>query len=173
MLNSVPIQINKAKRQFVLRHPNTMDCSILRKVVLRQDSPPDEEGGGPTIGGIAMLSSDEEDEIDWAEVGEARLLFGEPYQAVAMADRRDSLGEASPEVRAMIECVLDPADPGFFAPKKQDLVVIVPGADIRLVYEVVDIEGGVNIPPFTQRYILNPRDELGYIPAIDDQERNP
>ena len=46
-----------------------------------------------------------------------------------------------------------------FVPRKQDIVNVVIG-DAILPYEITEIAGTVNIPPFTQKYILQLRDEL-------------
>jgi hypothetical protein len=60
------------------------------------------------------------------------------------------------------ETLLEPLIDDGFTPKKHDLVSIVIG-DAVLPYEITDITGTVNIPPFTQKYVLQLRDELLYV----------
>lgn len=166
MINSVPATVNAASRQVTLRHPNSIPATVLRKSVQRVDTPPDTMGSMPTLGGMGVLSSEDESKIDWTVIGEARVLIAEQFQTAELSDRMDSIGAPTPQQRAMIECLANPGAVGYFECKLQDIVILTPGAMVGLAFEVVAVEGNINIPPFTQSYILSPRDELSSIPGI-------
>lgn len=167
MLNNVPIQVNRASRAVTLRHPNGMDCTVWRKTVNRtEDTAPTSFGGLPTIEGLGVLDSEDEANYTYAErggegKGDGRIVFLGTYQAPTgnMIDTDDGLNYGEPPIEALIECSLDPQDPLYWVADKPDMVTVYPGNGFALVYEVVGVTGNINIPPYTRRYLLNPRSD--------------
>lgn len=163
MLNRVPVAVNFAVRQVVLRHPNSWDCTVLERKVVRNDLDDAELIGGlPTLGGAGVLDSEDETEYEYVERGDARMLLIGPYEPSEMNDRGDAELQRS-RTEAQIVCVANPDEPGYFTPQNHDIVIAYPGEGIGLAYEVLQPIGNVNIPPYSVRYVLNPRDDLHYI----------
>lgn len=167
MLTSVPTAINAASRQVVLRHPNAFDCIVSRKRTLREEADPNtgspsEMGGSPTMGGMGVLRSEDEDQIEYQELGPGRLMFAAPFQASDMIERDNGL---VPELQreVLIESVAAPGLPGHFLADSGDLVVITLAPGVLMAYEVATVAGNVHIPPYTRRLVLNPRDDLAYV----------
>lgn len=163
MLNNVPIQINQAARQVVLRHPNAMDCSVWRKTVNRvADAPPLAMGGLPTIGGLGVLDAEDEADYSYTELGDARIVFCGVFQGQAgnTIDADTGLNYADIPIEALVECVAEPAAGGYFQADKPDVVTVYPGAGIVLSYEVIGVTGAVNIPPYTRKLVLAPRQDM-------------
>lgn len=170
MLNIVPSTINASRRLVVLNHPNSFDAELWRKVVTRTElagtAPNDTLGGLPTLGGLGVLSSEDEAEIDYQQIGDVKVLFGGIYTgSSAEFDSGDGL---IPEQlkEAQIECILQPTDPLFVTPDKNDLVMVLPGAGIVLPFEVMAELGAINIHPYSRKFVLNARDDLAFIPGI-------
>lgn len=162
MLNNVPIQIARSARLVTLRHPNAMDCSVWRKQVNRVSSDvPPTMGGAPTIGGLGVLDSEDEADFDYADIGNAKIVFAGVYQGEGSnwLDSDTGLNYPSGAMEALIECVLDPGDADYFEPGKPDMITVEPGGGIAMFYEVIGETGSVNIPPYTKRYILAPRND--------------
>lgn len=177
MLNSVPIAINAASRQVTLRHPNSFDCIVSRKRVVRievdAEGDPSTMGGSPTMGGMGVLRSEDEVEFEYDELGPAKLLFAGPgpYQAQDMIERDNALlTENSREV--LIESIAKPGalvgEPQYFVADTGDLVSLTLGLGVVLSYEVATVSGTVNLPPYTRKLVLNPRDDLNYVEPFTD-----
>ena len=163
MLNQVPIQIQRSARQVTLRHPNAMDCTVWRKVINRVSADtPATIGGLPTIGGLGVLDSEDEADFDWQPKGDAKIVMAGVFQAEGgnTVDTDNGLLYPAPPIEALIECILDPGDPDFFMADKPDMVTVEPGGGVVLTYEVTGVQGNVNIPPYTRRYILAPRSDM-------------
>lgn len=177
MLNSVPTAINAASRQVTLRHPNAFDCIVSRKRVVRVEldgaGAPSTSAGLPTMGGMGVLRSEDEVEFEYDELGAAKLLFAGPgpYQAQDMNERDNALlTENSREV--LIESVAKPGalegEPQYFVADTGDLVSLTLGLGVVLSYEVATVSGTVNLPPYTRKLVLNPRDDLNYVEPFTD-----
>ena len=165
MLNRVPEQTNKAARAVTLRHPNSMECFVLRKVILREEEP--ELGGLPSVGGMGLFDSEDEADVDWVSLGYGALLMCTTYQQSSMNDRSDGVDLSYPLVEAMIELTIEKSDPEYDAKKhkvkKHDVVYIILTDDVKIAFEVVGIQGNIDIPPFSVRFQLEKRDDLTYI----------
>jgi hypothetical protein len=163
MLVNVPQAINRMARNVVINHPNTWNCQIFRKTVHR--IAPIEHGGLPTLGGLAVLDTTDEEDITWDFIGNGFALNAEQFQPAPILDRRDGNIGASAEFRFMIE---PEEEFGFDVKSKDIFYLLIWTADYddpaRMAFEVVGIETSVNIPPFVNRYVANRRDDL-HIPA--------
>lgn len=163
MLNNVPIQVNNAARQVVLRHPNAMDCTVWRKTVNRAaDGTPATMGGLPTIGGLGVLDAEDEADYSYDEVGDARIVFCGVFQGQSgnVIDADYGLNYPDPPVEALVECLVAPGAEGHFVADKPDMVTVYPGAGMALAYEVVGVTGNINIPPYTRKLVLAPRQDM-------------
>ena len=157
MLNNVPLAIRRSVRAVTLNHPNRMTCTVYRKVVTRVA--PDTLGGLPTLGGLGVLEDDDEADFDYQSLGDGVVVMLQVYQGGFRSDDNSLLDNPNTSQQ---ETLLEPLIDDAFTPKKHDLVSIVIG-DALLPYEITEITGTVNIPPFTQKYVLQLRDELVYV----------
>ena len=157
MLNNVPLAIRRSVRAVTLNHPNRMTCTVYRKVITRVA--PDTLGGLPTLGGLGVLEDDDEADFEYQSLGDGVVVMLQVYQGGFRSDDNSLLDNPNtPQQETLLEPLIDDG----FTPKKHDLVSIVIG-DAVLPYEITDISGTVNIPPFTQKYVLQLRDELLYV----------
>lgn len=158
MINEVPIKINEAARAVTLKHPNSMDCVIYRKVNKRTNANGEQMGGMPTLGGLGVLSSEDEPDFEYQELGAAKILITTRYEG--MLDLNDSGDALAPDVvtqEAQIEAI---GPVPAFTPKKNDLVAAMPGGGVVIGFEIVGTTGNVAIYPYTTKFIIAPRDEL-------------
>lgn len=157
MLNSVPAAVRRAGRIVTLRHPNSMDCTVWRKVLLRTGAVGDELGGIPNIGGIGVLDGEDEANFDYELVGDAKILFSGIWQDES-ANWNDAdtgvIYDQAPKM-AMIEFVEEIED----YVRKSDRISVEPGGGIVLPYEVIGEGSPMNIPPYTRRYMLAARSD--------------
>lgn len=162
MLTQIPKNTNKAMRAVLLKHPNAVDVAVFRKKLNRLDD--GVMGGLPTLGGLGVLDSEDEDDIDYVPLGDAKLLPCEAFQPSDMVDRGDGI-DASEGVMlsCMIEPVAKPESDEYFKLKTHDLVFLIIWEGVYVGYEVEGTETNINIPPFTRRYMLNKRDDLKFI----------
>lgn len=164
MLNNVPIAIQKASRQVVLRHPNSMDCSVWRKQVTRVENDPDtglpsSMGGSPTLGGMGVLRSEDEADYDYVQLGDGRCMFLGAYQPNDEVERGNALLQALAQ-EVQVVSLADTGEEGHFIPDAGDMVMVTPGMGVVLVFDVATITGLAHIPPYIQKLVLNPRDDL-------------
>lgn len=161
MLRNVPTGINAMARNVIMNHPNTYNAEVYRRRVGRTSA--DEAGGAPTLGGMMVMSIEDEDDIRWESVGNGYALPAEQFQASSMMDRRDANNGYTDELRFLIEPEEMIGDPGGFEILKRDVIYLLLGVGEnapKLAYEIVDVEAVVNVPPFVPRYVVNRRDDL-------------
>lgn len=161
MLMNVPKAINSATRNVVMRHPNSFNCEFYRRKVNRIDPV---IGDQSSIGGMLVMSVEDEPDIDWEFIGLGYALTADLFQPSGMMDRQDANNGFDNEFKFLIEPELEAIEGGF-EPKKDDVFYIVLG-DVsdsnapRLAYEIINIETTVNVPPYVPRYVCNRRDDL-------------
>ena len=104
----------------------------------------------PTIGGLGVLNDEDETDFEYQELGDASLVFYSYIKVVLEAMITHLLDNPNtPQQEASIEPMIE----NEFVPRKQDIVNVVIGDDFAF-YEITEIAGTVNIPPFTQKYIF-------------------
>ena len=160
MLDNIPTGINAMVRNVVINHPNAFNCEVYRRTVLRPDP---QAGGAPTMGGMLVMSVEEESEILWSLVGMGFALPAEAFQPAPMMDRRDANNGEGDEFKFLIEPEEMLGNPGGFEVAKNDVVYVILGTGDeapRVAYEIVAVEAMVNIPPYVPRYIANRRSDL-------------
>lgn len=175
MLNNVPVQVNRAARQVVLRHPNSMDCSLWKKVILRTNDPVENFGGMPTIGGAGVLDSEDEANYTYEFLADAKIMFTGQYMASSsnMIDTENGLNYADLPLEALIECTADPASAEWVMPDKPMVVTVFPGNGVVVPYQIVGTTGNVNIPPYTRKYGMNPMSDSETWPTVPEGEAEP
>lgn len=164
MLNNIPASVNFSVRQVVLRHPNSMDCSVWRKHVKRVENDPvtglpSSMGGSATLGGMGVLRSEDEADYDYLELGPARTLFSGPFQPNDLVERDDAVLQQNLQ-EAQVASLADSSKPEYFEADTGDLIMLDMGLGVVLAYEVATITGNIAIPPYTRKLVLNPRDDL-------------
>lgn len=166
MLTSVPLAIRRSMRQVTLNHANAIGIEVLRKVVTRveltADGEEDELGGAATLGGAGVLRAEDEADYEYQSLGSGKMMRAGQYAPMDMNDRGNGT-VAEEQSEWLIECLLPDTDQAHFEAEKDDIVVADLGEGMLLVYEVVNAVGTVSIPPYTRRYMLNPRDDLNYL----------
>lgn len=158
MLNNVAIAMNRANRQRTLREPNSIDCVLFTKQVKRESDSTSYDGF-PTLGGAGVMSDEDEVNYDWVYACDAKIHFSQGYAAPLGNTSDDGSRLNYPEgvTEASIEPVIDPGLPGYVQPGKRMLVALLMGDGLIVNYEIVDVTGSVNIPPYTRKYLVNPR----------------
>lgn len=167
MLNNVSTGINSIARNVIMNHPNAFNCEVYRRKNIRTAP---EVGGAPTLGGMMVLSVDDESEITWELVGFALALAADAFQPSSAMDRRDANNGFATEYRFLIEPEDMIGDPGGFKIEKNDVFYIVMGIGdgvAKIAHEIIDVEATVNVPPYVERYVTNRRDDLDLMPGDD------
>lgn len=168
MLNQVPIQIGRMVRNVVLNHPNSMEIQMWRKVILRKDT--GEVARKPTMGGLGVLDSDDEDDIDWEYIGTGRAVRAEIFQPSGMVDRNDANIGFSDEALFLIEPVAKSGEEEFFDVRTHDVMKVIiripPTYEdyATIAYEVTGRETTTDVPPYNLRYKCTRRDDLSFAP---------
>jgi hypothetical protein len=162
MINEVPIKIMEAARAVTLRHPNSMDCVVLRKQIKRTAD--ESMGGLPTLGGLGVLKSEDEPDFEYVKIGDGKILITSRYEGSSdMTDRGDAITPTEPMQEAQIVCldvVVDGVKQPGPDPQKGDLVGAMPGGGVLIGFEIVGVTGSVAIYPYTTKFVIAPRDEL-------------
>lgn len=162
MLNRVPEQIKRSARLVALRHPNAINATLFYKELNRTpDGTPPEFGGIPTIGGVGVLDSEDEADFDYLEGPPCKVVFGGQYMG-DFGNIRDNDASSiyrDMPVEAIVECALDPSDPDYRVPDKNDLLILDYGSGVVMTYEVIGPTSTVEIPPYTRKYALAPRQD--------------
>jgi hypothetical protein len=154
-ISAIPQRVMEATATVTRKHPNSLDVTIYRKVLKRKSD--GEMGGLPTLGGLGVLSPDDEDEYEYREVGEGRMLITSRFDGeLDTTDREDSF---VPEA-AMIEATIAPLVGPQFDIHKYDLVAAMPGGGVVIGYEILKLPTTTTIYPYTTKYVLAPRDDL-------------
>lgn len=162
MLTNIPTAVSKMARNVVINHPNTFSCQVFRKTVTRTAD--GSMGGLPTMGGLGVIDSGDEEQYEYAFIGNGYAMQAEPFSPAQLMDRQDANNYAGEEFRYLLmpEAEND-GEEGFFTPKKHDVFYLLLGsgdAPAKLAFEVVGIETPLNIPPYVTRYVCNRRDDL-------------
>lgn len=152
-------------RNVVINHPNTFGCEVYRKTVTR--TAPNTIDGSPTLGGLAVLDTMDEEQFEYAFLGYGYALPADGFAAAPIVDRQDANIGSGDEFRFLIEPAAQSGQPEWFDVRSHDVVYLRLGtgpSPARLAFEVIGTETTSNIPPYTTRYITNRRDDL-HLPA--------
>jgi hypothetical protein len=162
MLTQVPQALRVAARAMVTRHRNAFDAQVFRRTVTRTAGAESGQGGGrPTLGGLAVMDPEDEAEVDYVPLGNAKVLFTGQYEDTTLSSRRDFA-----EQMATSTALIEPDTQGAFEPKNGDLVMLFPGGGVVVPYEVTGITATVNIPPYVPRYELSAQGDLMFADVV-------
>lgn len=167
MLKNVTTSVNRLVRNVVMNHPNTFNCEIYRKHLLRSGDNEDEAVGKSTFGGMGVLGSDDEENYEYEYMGNGFALPADQFSPAPMTDWHDANIGAESEFRFLIELEPQASDDSYFELKNHDIIYLLLGEwpnCARLAYEIVGTETTSNIPPYTIRWVCNRRDDL-HMPA--------
>jgi len=161
MLTNVPIAINSMMRNVIIHHPNTFNCQLFRKVVTR--TAPETVGGLPTLGGMGVLDSSDEEQYDYDCLGMGYALPAEGFAPAPMVKRGDASIGSGEIFRFVIVSEEPHGHADWFEPRRHDIVYLYLGAGThpaKLAFEITGEETTSNIPPFTIVHTANRRDDL-------------
>jgi hypothetical protein len=163
MLTQVPNGLRQANRIMVLRHPNAVDALVFRRSVTRTAGAGAGNAGGlPTLGGLTVMDSEDEPEVSYIELGQAKVLFTGAYERQTINDRRDA-----PEAAPLGEALIEPTSaPAAFDIRDGDMVHVLPGLGTVIPFEVTNVINTVNIPPYVPRYELSAQGDLLFVPPF-------
>jgi hypothetical protein len=157
VINQIPIKVMQAAQTVALKHPNSMEATIYRKVFNRSNPMGETMGGAPTLGGLGVLTPDDEDQYEYKEIGDAKMLIVSRFDGeLDTTDRHDSTVPGADMQEAIIAALGNPA----FEIKKYDLVAAMPGGGVVIAFEILKLPSTLNIYPFTTKYVIAPRDDL-------------
>ena len=105
------------------------------------------------------MSDEDEVNYSWVYACDAKIHFAQGFAAPLgnTADNGGRLDYPEGVTEASIEPILEPGAEGYVQPAKRMLVALLMGDGLIINYEIVDVTGNVNIPPFTRKYLVNPR----------------
>ena len=150
MLNRVPQAVRTGVRAMVMRNPNALDCRALRKVISRTaGTEAGNVGGLPTLGGMTVMSNDDEPQVDYQPLGQGKVLFTGQFQPAKLGDGRDF-----PEQADLGEAMVEPLQLDGWELRDGDLLLVSPGGDVLIPYEVTRVITSLAIPPYVQRVEL-------------------
>ena len=139
-------------RRIVINHPNALECLALRKQVTRADP--------KSMGGMRVLSSEDEHEVEYTELGAGYVVFADQFQGGGLFDSSDAVLGDSEEYRFLIEPEVSDSEPGHWTPQKRDIIYLVFSDSVRIAYELVGHTSPVNMPPFKPIWIANRVSEM-------------
>ena len=147
----------EAATTVALKHPNSMEATVYRKVFKRTNATDETMGGLQTLGGLGVLTPEDEDEYEYQEIGEAKMLVVSRFDGeIDTTDREDSTVPGTEMQEAIIASVAYPP----FEVKKYDLVAAMPGGGVVIAFEILKLPTTIAIFPFTTKYVIAPRDDL-------------
>jgi len=161
MLNNVAITMNRLARNVVMNHPNSYNCQVFRKVYKR--TAPQTVAGVPTMGGLAVLDSMDEEDFEYKYIGNGCALRAEGFAPAPMTKRGDANIGSGEGFLFLVEPEEPSGHPDSFDLRNHDVMLIWLGTApdcAKLAFECVGIETTSDIPPYTTRYIMNRRDDL-------------
>lgn len=148
----------RTSRMITLNHPNSFDALCFRRVFTTPS-------GENELGGLDVLGGEDTPDIDYQQLGMAKVLFVDPWQASRIISEQIYANDGRVKSLALIESDLDD-----FELEKQDIFYLMFDDDVGLCYEVIGIEIPIGLPnpSSAKRYILNKRDDLDYYPKDDE-----
>jgi hypothetical protein len=158
MLTNIPRSIAASARKAVLLHPNSIDCQVFRRVINRTST--DSMGGLPTLGGMGVLQGEDEADISYDLLGNARIQLCGPFLAASIGNRGDYVVPPNAQ-EAIVVSLADPGATGYFDAKIHDLVCVQVSPGVVISFTVEDVLSPLNMAPFSLRkLVLQPRDDL-------------
>jgi len=160
MSNRVVETINRMSARVTLKRNPAFFAQVFRKRIVR--TAPTTIGGIPTLGGLAVLDSEDEDAIEFDFLGNAKAVRTADFSPSLMMDRQDTHNGSGNEYRFMIEPDAVSGSPGWFDIRNHDIMYVwMDGAGtVKAAFEVVGVEAVNNLAPYSTRYVCNKRADL-------------
>lgn len=148
--------IHNTARLVTINHPNAFDAVCFARFFTQSE--------GNSIAGIKVLGGEDNSEIDYRVLGNAKVLFVDSWQASKLISDAVNGNDARVKIMALIE----PDVEGEFELNKGDVFYLYIDEGLSLAYEIVGIElpVGLSTAMNAKRYLLNKRDDLDYIEAF-------
>lgn len=149
----------------VRRHPQSLECQLMRPVM---------SGGSKVIGGIGVLSDEDEDVLTYEFVGAGFMLPADDFIAAEVNDSGAlEMGGLGPRTY-LIAPDAPIGLPGWFAPEKDDILLCVVSDVLKLAWEVVGMDTATDYPiGLSLRYLCSRRADLDVLTTLLDQEISP
>lgn len=139
MNNNAPSIVTVGQRVETLRHSDSIDCVVYRKVLLEE-----------TMSDLGALKCEDEPEFEYQRIGMGKILITNRFDGELLDDRGDVVISDSP----MQEAHIEPLEVGAFAVKKQDLIGAMLGLGILIGFEII---GTFSNAP---KWVIAPREEF-------------
>jgi hypothetical protein len=162
MLNNIPQGVIRNLRNVITKHPNTFECQVIRKEVVRS--------GAGELGGMRVLSSEDEHDTQYSSVGVGYALPSDQFQGGGLYDSGDAVYGDEQEYSFLIEPDAASGQEGHWSPQKRDIMYIVISDTVKVAYELVGHRTPLNMAPFPVVWIANrvsEMDVLGTDPVDD------
>lgn len=164
MLYNVSTGIQRMALNVIRRHPNAWSVQFFRKVVDRTG--PESFGGMPTLGGAAVLDSQDEPSYHYEFLANGYAMRAEQFmgQGMSMTEALDAPAGGDAMASYALATELPPPPALGEAPalpvelKTKDLVLFVLGDApdaARLAYEIATVQPTMEMPPYLPRYMLS------------------
>jgi len=166
MSNLISTAMNAALRNVVLHHPHTFHCEIYRKIILRNSN--EHIAGLPTLGGLGVLDSMDEDDFDYVFVGMGFALPISGFSPASAYQQDDAALEAETNVCFVIEPEAKPDQSDYFSIKRHDVMYLRLTHEVeppKLAWEIMSRQSMGNLSGFTRRFICARRDHL-HLPGM-------
>lgn len=155
-ISLIPAEINRAQRQVLKYHIHTKPCDVYRKVVNRIGE--GVVGGAQTIGGMGVLSSEDEHDVSYELIGEG--YFNQQVDQFQtdgdnFKDDGENIVYRGSVIQADIQSVANEGFEGYFVPQKYDIVAVHEGLGVMASYQIVGVTSVIATMGYTRRYILN------------------
>lgn len=150
-------QLHSAARLVTINHPNSFHAVCFKRIFTTPT-------GDNSLAGIAVLGAEDTPDYDFQELGMAKVLFVDSWQASnAILD-----GINANDSRVKLTALIEPDIEGAFELSKNDIFYLHVNDSMALCYEIIAIELPVGLPSTlnAKRYILNKRDDLDFIEAL-------
>ena len=158
MLLNVSGNIAKMARNIIKNHPNAFECQAIRRHVVRS--------GAGELGGMAVLSSSDEHEVEFLPLGAGYVLPADQFQGGKLYDSGDAVYGDAGEFSFLIEPEFDVGEEGHWSPQKQDIVYLVITNEIKLAFELVGHSAPLNMPPYSSIWTANRVTERDIVPEM-------
>lgn len=149
--------LHNSARMVTIHHPNAFDALCFKRIY-STDTEQNE------LAGVMVLGGEDTPDIDYIELGMAKVLFVETWQTSNIIADNANANDSRVKVAALIE----PDIENTFELNKHDLFYLYIDDQTSICYEIVGIELPIGLPNVmnAKRYLLNKRDELDYIERL-------
>lgn len=153
--------LHNAARLVTLNHPNAFDAICYQRIFLTNN-------GQNQIAGVHILGAEDTADVDFKELGMAKVLFVEQWQSSNVI--ADGINANDSRVKAM--ALIEPDIENAFELNKNDIFYLIISEEQALCYEIVGIENPVGLPTSmnAKRYLLNKRDDLDFFDGLPSHE---